>query len=172
MNEASKKVYKTRHDWVGKLIHQKLYKRLNFDQNNKWYMHKPESVLENETHKILLDFEIQINHLIQVKRPKLVSINKKKRTGCQVGFTITVDYRVKIIKKSEKIDKYLDLARKLKRQWNMKVMVTSIVMAVHRMVPKALEERLKEAEISRRIKSIQTTRLLRSARIPRRVLEN
>ena len=27
-------------------------------------MHNPESVLENETHKILRDFEIQIYHLI------------------------------------------------------------------------------------------------------------
>ena len=27
-------------------------------------MHKPESVLQNEMHKILLDFEIQTDHLI------------------------------------------------------------------------------------------------------------
>ena len=37
-------------------------------------MQKPESVLENETHKILLDVEIQTDHLIT--RPDLVLINK------------------------------------------------------------------------------------------------
>ena len=35
-------------------------------------MHKPESVLEKETHKILRDFEIQTDHQIQAKRPDLI----------------------------------------------------------------------------------------------------
>ena len=42
-------------------------------------MNKPESVLENETHKNLWGFEIQTNHLIAVRRPNnLKLINKKK----------------------------------------------------------------------------------------------
>ena len=31
-------------------------------------MHKPESVLENETHKILRDFEIETDRLIPARR--------------------------------------------------------------------------------------------------------
>ena len=41
-------------------------------------MHKLESVLENEMHKILIDFEIQTDHLILTSRPDLEIINKKK----------------------------------------------------------------------------------------------
>ena len=41
-------------------------------------MHHPESVLENETHELLLDFERQTVHLIQARRPNLVIINKKE----------------------------------------------------------------------------------------------
>ena len=37
------------------------------------------SVLENKTHKLLWDFEIQIDHLISPRRPGLVIINNKKR---------------------------------------------------------------------------------------------
>ena len=37
-----------------------------------------ESVLENEMRKILLDFEIQIDHLILARWPDLVVLNKKK----------------------------------------------------------------------------------------------
>ena len=48
--------FKTRHDWVGKGIHWELYKKSEFHHTNKWYMHNPESVLENETHKIFLEF--------------------------------------------------------------------------------------------------------------------
>ena len=62
----------TRHDWVGKVIHWELCKKKKkskFVYTTKWYMHKPESVLEDETHKILGDFEIKTDHLIPVRRP-------------------------------------------------------------------------------------------------------
>ena len=32
--------------------------------NKKWYIHNPESVQENETHKHFWDFKIQTDHLI------------------------------------------------------------------------------------------------------------
>ena len=43
---------KTRYDWVRKMIYRELSQKFKFDYTNKWLMHKPESVLENETHKI------------------------------------------------------------------------------------------------------------------------
>ena len=60
-----------------------------------------------------------------------------------------------------KINKYLDLARKLKKRWNTRVKVIPIVVNA-----------LGALEISGRLESIQTTALPRSARIPRKVLEN
>ena len=41
---------------------------------NKWYRHNPEPLLENETHKIIWDFEIQVDHLISAKQPDLVIV--------------------------------------------------------------------------------------------------
>ena len=72
-------------------------------------MHNPASVLENETHKLLWDFDIQIDHLILTRRPDLVIINKKKKR-----FTTPTDHGVKF-KESEKKDKYPDLAWELKK---------------------------------------------------------
>ena len=37
-------------------------------------MCNPESVLENEKHKIFWDFEIQTDHLISARRPELVIV--------------------------------------------------------------------------------------------------
>ena len=54
-------------------------------------MHKPESVLKNETHKILWDFEIKTDHLIPAKRLDLVLINKKERTCQLVDFAVPAD---------------------------------------------------------------------------------
>ena len=46
---------------------------------------------------------------------------KKKKRICRiVDFAVPADYRVKS-KENEKKDKYLDLARELKKLWNIKV---------------------------------------------------
>ena len=68
------KEYKTRHDWVGKVIHWDLCKKLKFDHTTKWYIHKPESVLENKLHKIW-DTNGSSN---PSKRPDLPIFNKNE----------------------------------------------------------------------------------------------
>ena len=42
-------------------------------------MHNPAPVLENDSHKLLWDFNIQTDHLIPARRPDLIIINKKKK---------------------------------------------------------------------------------------------
>ena len=66
--------YKSRHDWVGKIIHWKLCKILQIDSTNKWDIHKPD--LENKNRKIHWDFEIQTDHPIHTRRLDLAWINK------------------------------------------------------------------------------------------------
>ena len=78
-------------------------------------MHNLESVLENEMHKLLLDFEIQTDKLVSARRPALVMV--------------PADHRIKL-KESKQRDMYLDLARELKKLWNMKVTVIPIVIGV------------------------------------------
>ena len=78
-------------------------------------MHNPAPVLENDTHKLLWDFNIQTDHLIPAGRPDLIIINKKKRVCKIVDFAVSADYRINL-KESEKKDKYLDLARELKKK--------------------------------------------------------
>ena len=57
-SKLAQKEYKTRHDWVGKVIHCQLCKKFKFDHTARWYMYKPESVVENEIHKLYWDFEM------------------------------------------------------------------------------------------------------------------
>ena len=42
-------------------------------------MHNPAPVRENDTHKLLWDFNIQTDQLIPARWPDLIIINKKKR---------------------------------------------------------------------------------------------
>ena len=87
-----------------------------------------------------------------------------------MDFTILADHKIKV-KESEKKDKYLDLARELKKLWNMKVTIIPIMIGTFGTVTKGLLKRLEDLEIRGRVKTIQTTKLLRTARILRRVLE-
>ena len=48
--QVAQNKYKCMHGWVGKMQENKV---------DKWYIHKPESVLENATHEIIWDFRIE-----------------------------------------------------------------------------------------------------------------
>ena len=55
-------------------------------------MYNPESILGNDSHKLLWDFEIQTDHLMSARRPNLIIINKKARTCRIVDFIVTADH--------------------------------------------------------------------------------
>ena len=135
----------------------------------KWYMHNPAPVLENAMQKLLWDFNIQTDHLILTRRPDLIIINKKKRTCKIVNFAVLADHRIKL-KECEKKDKYLDLARELKKLWNMQVTIIPIVIDVFGTVTKGLLKGLEDLEVGEQVETIQTPAVLRMARILRKVL--
>ena len=60
------------------MIHWELCRQFKFNHTNKWYMHNPKSLLENETQELLRDFEIQTDHLISARRPHLIIIRTKE----------------------------------------------------------------------------------------------
>ena len=94
---------------------------------------------------------------------------KKERTCKIVDIAVLANHRVKL-KESEKKNKYLDLARELKKLWNMKVTFILIIIGALGTVTKGLIKGLEDLEIRGRGETFQTTALLRSARILRRVL--
>ena len=133
-------------------------------------MHNPAPPLENDSHKILWDFNIQTDHLIPARRPDLIIINKKKRICKIVDFAVPADHRINL-KESEKKDKYLDLARELKKLWNMNVTIVPMVIGALGKITIGLLKGLEDLEVGGRVETIQTTALLRTARILRQVLE-
>ena len=122
-------------------------------------MHNPAPVLEYYTHKLIRDFDIQTDHLI----------NKKKIFKI-VDFAVPADHRIKL-RECAKIDKYFDLARFLKKLWNMKVTIIPMVICAFGTVTKGLLKGLEDLEFGDRVMTIQTTALLKTDRTRRRVLE-
>ena len=85
-------------------------------------------------------------------------------------FAVPADHRINL-KECEKKDKYLYLARELKKLWNMKVTIAPIVIGALGTITKGLLKDLEDLEVGGRVETIQTTSLLRTARILRRFLE-
>ena len=91
-----RKEYKTRYYLVGMVIHWEMCKKFKFDHTNKWYMQNPAPVLENDTHKLLWDFDIQMDYLITARKPDLIIINEKKRIYNIVYIAVPADHRIKL----------------------------------------------------------------------------
>ena len=173
LSECSKmaqKEYKRRHDWIGRKIHWEVCRKYGLDTKDRWYEHEPQSVCENEEYKILLDFSIQTDHVIEARRPDMIIVEKKNNNNQIIDFAVPFDTRVDE-KEKEKIFKYQDLARELKKLWNKKVKVIPVIIGALGTAPKALPKRLKEIGIATRIVELQKTVLLQSARILRQMLE-
>ena len=75
--------------------------KLGFNRAKIWYEHEPESLVENENFKILWNFTIQCDHMIEVRRSDIVVIDE----------AIPEDTRV-CDKEQKKIEKYSWLKEK------------------------------------------------------------
>ena len=88
-----------------------------------------------------------------------------------VDFTVPADHRVKL-NENENKDKFPDLAKEMKKLWNMKVTVILIIVSALGTVTKELIQELEDLETIGRVETIQFTILLKSDRILWRSLKN
>ena len=87
-----------------------------------------------------------------------------------MDFAVPVDHRIKL-KEYEKKNKYLDLAREVKKLWNVKETIIPIVTGAFGTITKGLLRVLEDLKVDGWVEIIQTTALLKTARILRRALE-
>ena len=80
----------------------------------------------------------------------MIFLNKKYHECQIIDFAIPYDTRVDD-KEVEKIEKYLNLARAVKKVWNMKVIVVPLVVRALGTLAKELEKRLKTIGIETRL---------------------
>ena len=71
------------------------------------------------------------------QKTRLNNNQQKKRTYKIVDFAVPDDHRIKL-KESKKKDKYLELARELKKLWNKQVTIIPIVIGAFGTVTKGL----------------------------------
>ena len=95
-------------------------------QSEKWYDHRTETVVENGNIKLLMDFNIQADKIIEARRPDLVVVNKETKECQIIDIAIPGDARVSR-KEDEKMEKYRELAFEIGRLWSVRAKVIPIV---------------------------------------------
>ena len=163
--------YKARHDKVSAAIHWSLCKEYGFSCPKKWYEHRAEKVLENEEVKLLWDFHVQSDHVIEHCRPDLLLVKKKTKEATIIDIAVPGDTRI-ADREQDKILAYQDLKREIKRVWQLrKVNVIPIVVGALGTVTPKFQGYLDTVSCKLKVSNIQKTALLGSAHILRKVLE-
>ena len=116
--KLAQKEYKQRHDNIVRIVHLELCQKFGLVGEVKWYNHKPASVVENDRVKILWGFNIQIDHVIQHRKPDTVVLYKTERKCHLIDIAVPGDKRIEL-KEQEKIDNYIELRREVKKIWNL-----------------------------------------------------
>ena len=169
-SKLAQKEYKRRHDNVATAIHWDLSGKCGFERKERWYENVPESVLENEDYKLLWDFSVRTDHEIGARRPDLVIIDKRDKSCQIIDVAIPEDNGVRE-KEDEKVEKYQDLAREVRKMWGVRTKVIPVVVGALGSIPMRLNDNLRAIEVGIPVRLIQRCALLGSARILRKVLE-
>ena len=169
--KLSQSEYKRRHDNVAAAIHWCMCRKYQIECKDKWYEHRADKVAENDDVKLLWDFHMQTDHVIEARRPDIVLVKKKEATAVIVDIAVPGDTRIKT-REEDKILKYQDLKREIKKLWHLKsVKVVPIVVGALGAVTPNLRKHLDSVDCNLSISNIQKTALLGSARILRMVLD-
>ena len=94
----------------------------------------------------------------------MVVIDREENTWYIVDFAIPMDHHVKE-KEEEKIDKYMDLAAEVIRQFRVKTVIVPIVFGALGTVPAKLSKSLEKLEVDDVIGSLQTAVLISTTAI-------
>ena len=119
---------------------------------------------------MLWDFSVRTDHEIEARRPDLLIIDKSEKNCQIIDVAIPENGRMRA-KEYEKVEKYQDLAREVRKMWGVRPKVIPIVVGALGTIQLRLKENLRTISVDTYIELIQRSVLLGSARILRKVLE-
>ena len=165
--KLAQKEYTQRHDNIRRIVHLELCQKFGLVCEVKWYNYKTASVVENDRVKMLWDFNIRTDHVIQNRRPDIVVLYKTERKSHLIDIAVPVDKRIEL-KEQEKIDNYSELSQEVKKTWNLsQIVVVPVVIGALGMTSQRLKDLLEKLNINSSIELLQKVALLGTAKIVR-----
>ena len=170
-SECSKLVqheYNRRHDNVTLYMHLQLSGKAELERSDG--TNTPEQVVENESFRVLWDFNVQSDRLVEARRPDIVLVDKQVMEAKINDIAIPGDARVKD-KELEKIEKCQLLREEIRKLCKLKkVTVKPVVVGALGAVSDMFNKHMEKLGITIRLEVIPKTVLLGTARLLRTVL--
>ena len=127
--------------------------------------------MEDDDVKLIWYINIQCDNVIEARRPDLILVDKKAKSCLIIDVAIPGDCRIRE-KEIEKIEKYHNLKRELKRVWSLKkVEVVPVVVGALGYISKGFSGWMDTLGIKLNVGMVQKSVLLGIARILRKVLD-
>ena len=102
---------------------------------------------------------VRTDHEIEARRLDLLIIDKSEKNCQIIDVAISEDGRVRA-KEDEKVEKYQDLAREVRKMWGVRTKVIPIAVGVLGTIPLRLKENLRTIGVEQSIERIQRFVLL------------
>jgi len=166
----AKNEYLERHNKALSYIHWLLCRKFHIKVEEKWYDHKPETVTENESVKLLWDMPIQTDREIRANRPDIIVKDKKENITLLIDMAVPSERNL-ANKEREKISKYKDLEIEISRMWQTRTATIPVVLSALGLVRRGMQFHMKDLDLKKfSVETLQKTVLLGTMRIVRKFL--
>jgi hypothetical protein len=167
--QLAKTEYLERHNRIAKYIHWSLCHSHGIEAPEKWYEHKPTTVMENSDVTLLWDMPVATDRQISANRSDIIVKNKAEHLCSLIDISVPADKNTSV-KTMEKISKYKDLEIEISRMWRMNTKTIPVIVGALGLIPKSADQHLCHLPSTVSKYEIQKIGLLGSAHILRRVL--
>ncbi|XP_068234287.1 uncharacterized protein [Palaemon carinicauda] len=127
------------------MIHWCLCRKYQIQFSNKCYEHQPEVVVKNDQAKLFWDYSIRTDRVIRAHRSDVNLVEKTTKNISLIDVAVPWDSRMEDNGR-DKIEKYHDLRKELRRLWNMQVKVVLIITGMLDTISTSLKENLEKVE--------------------------
>jgi len=169
--KLSKGPYKRRHDHMGLRVYWEVCRQYGVRCADKWYEEVPDTVRRSKDgqFEIWWDRPIETTVKLDHNRPDLVIINRQDNEWTIIEFSVPWDKNVQL-KEEEKVSKYIPLAKEIHKVHRVSTKIVPIVLGSLGTVTTRLQNSLKELEMEKILGSLQTSVLIGTHNILRKVM--
>jgi hypothetical protein len=167
----AKNEYLMGHDKVGAHLHYSICKAVGIETTDMWYTHTPKPVREHEAVTVIWNQGVQTGREVVANKPDIIIKNKKEKKWILIDVAIPA-YRNVTKKEAEKRLKYRSLCIEIQRMWNMKCMITTVVIGATRIVTRGLRKNLEVVLGKHPIDLLQKTAILGTSHIIQKRLQS
>ena len=170
-SKLSKGPYKRRHDHMGLRVYWEVCKQYGVSCGERWYEEVPDTVRRRKDGQVEIWWDRPIETTVKLdhNRPDLVIINRQDNEWTIIEFSVPWDKNVQL-KEEEKVSKYIPLAKEIRKVHRVSTKIVPIVLGSLGTVTTRLKNSLKELEMEKILGSLQTSVLIGTHNILRKVM--